>query len=330
MTSKKVFFTHTPYAGYFKYKDQFLVYPASIEVEEYVNHKPAVIEFYTEKAKPEFFDDPKLPKNIKYPVPESAAQAQLNHQTYVDLLRLLSLLTNYSHFSYGSYQAWFTPIDLEKPGSFSPAKWGQESVPTIDEENLDPESEYDEIERKESINYYGDNLFERISTKVIYPDLMEQLLEKYFDLSEQEKNVLNTSIILFTQGLDLATSKPSLSIVAFISAIENLITYDYRDEPEDTCKCGDIRYGVTRKFKDYVREFIRAESKTKLNRYVDDIYNFRSTIVHAGGLHIGDLHNKIWEAPREENRFIVDEIEQIARISLVKWLSKREVEKQAS
>lgn len=205
MNNKKIFFTYTPYSGYFKYKDQFLIYPAPIKIGDYVHHKPAIIEFNTEKAEPEFFDDPTLPKNIKFPVPESAVQAQLIQDRYIDLLRLLSLLTNYSHFSYTLYQAWFVPIgpEIEKPSRL--VKWGQEQVPTIGEENLRPESEYDEIEKKESVSYFGDNIFERTTSKVIYPESMEELLDKYFDLSEQDKSVLDTSMILFTQGLELAT-----------------------------------------------------------------------------------------------------------------------------
>ncbi len=323
MNNKKIFFTHTPYAGYFKYKDQFLIYPVPNKIEDYVRHKPAIIEFYTEKAEPAYFDDPSLPKHIKFPLPESFAQGQLAHQRYIDLLRLLSLLTNFLHFDYTGYQAWFVPIEPASKDPFIPAKWGQEFTPTIDEGNFGPESECDEIEKKESVSYFGDNLFKRITSKVTYPESMEELLGKYFDLSEQDRNVLNTSIILFTQGLELATNKQSLAIVAFISSIENLITYDHKGEPEDTCKCGEIKYGVTKKFREFVSNFIKAESKTQLKKYVDDIYDLRSKIVHASVLHIGDLDRNFWETSRGKNPFIVNEIEQIARICLINWFNNK-------
>ena len=71
MNNKKIFFTYVPYAGLFKYKDKFLVCPAPITIEEYIHHKPAIIKFYSEEAKQEFFNEPDLPKNIKYPVPQS-------------------------------------------------------------------------------------------------------------------------------------------------------------------------------------------------------------------------------------------------------------------
>ncbi len=323
MNNKKVLFTHAPYAGYFKYKDQFLIYPWPHKIAGYIHHKPAIIEYYTEKAEPEYFDDPNLPKNIKFPLPESFVQGQLARQRFIDLLRLLSLLTNYLYFDYAAHKAWFIPMDPESKEPFLPAKWGQEFSPTIDEENFRLESEYDEIEKKESVSYFGDKFSKRITSKVTYPESMEKLLDKYFDLSEQDKNVLNTSIILFTQGLELATNKQSLAIVAFISSIENLITYDHKDEPEDTCKCGEIKYGVTKKFKTFVSNFIKAESKTQLKKYVDDIYNLRSKIVHAGGLHIGDLDKTFWETSREEYPFIVNEIEQIARICLINWFNNK-------
>ena len=323
MNNKKILFTYTPYAGYFKYKDQFFIYPAPIKIGDYVHHKPAIIEFNTEKAEPEFFDDLTLPKNIKFPVPESTVQAQLIQHRYIELLRLLSLLTNYPHFSYTLYQAWFVPIELEIEEPSRLVKWGQEQVPTIGEENLSPESEYDEIEKKESVSYFGDHFFKRITSKVIYPDSMDELLDIYFDLSEQDKNVLDPSMILFTQGLELATNKQSLAIVAFISAIENLVTYDHKGEPEDKCECGEIKYGVTKKFKAFVSKFIKAESTTKLKEYVDEIYDFRSKIVHTGGLHIGDLESKFWESRPENGRFIVNDIEQIARICLINWFKNR-------
>jgi len=189
MNNKKILFANIPYAGYFKYKGQFLIYPVPNKVEDYVSHKPAIIEFHTEKAEPEYFEDPGLPTNIQFPIPESFVQGQLAHQRYINLLRLLSLLTNYLHFGYTGYQAWFVPIESESKDPFIPAKWGQELTPTIDEEYFSPESEYDEIEKKESVSYFGDNLFKRITDKVTYPESMKELLDKYFYLSEQDKNV---------------------------------------------------------------------------------------------------------------------------------------------
>lgn len=321
MDNKKIFFTNVPYTGCYKYKDQFLIYPAPIKIEEYIHHKPAIIEFNSEEAKPEFFTDSHLPTNIKFPVPPDTVQAVSDQHKCNELLRLLSLLTNYSHFGYTLYQAWFVPIGSERKG-FPSAKWGQEMVPKIGEKDFNPVSE--EVGKKDSLKYYGDNLFKRITNEITYPDSIEQLLDKYFELEELDKQALDKSIRLFNQGLEVKTKMPSMAIVAFISAIENIITYDNIDEPEDTCKCGEIKYGVTKKFKKFVSSFIKAESKRKRDKYVDNIYTLRSQIVHAGGLHIGDLDRNFWEKEKGENPFMLNEIEQIARICLINWFKNKQ------
>ncbi len=136
MDNKRIFFTRIPYSGYFKYRDMFLIYPASIPIEQYIHHKPVVIEFNTENAGPEFFNEPHLPKEIKYPVPKGMVQSTVNQSKYNELLRLLSLISNYYHFGYTSGQAWYIPIGPESQG-FPSAEWGQKMPPDIDKNAFD-------------------------------------------------------------------------------------------------------------------------------------------------------------------------------------------------
>ncbi len=314
MNNLKVFFTMVPYGGSFKYKDEFLIYPPPSNTEDYIQHKPAILEFNNEEASPEYFDDPDHPNT--YPVPQSAVQAQSDQRKCDELLRLLSLLTNYSHFQYPNFKAWFIPIDT-KMGEFPLARWGQAFIPSIDLESSTPK--YDEVAKKDSVKYYDDNFFRRITDEVVYPETIEELLDKYFLLEEKHREVLDKSIRLFNQGLELETKMPSMAVVAFISAIENIVTYDSSGTPEDTCKCGEIKYGVTKKFRVFVGRYIRAESNTQRKKYVEDIYGLRSKIVHAGGLHAGDLDSNMWEGNQEENPFLLNEIEQVTRICLINW-----------
>ncbi len=300
----------------------FLIYPASIPIEGSIHHKPAVIEFNTENAEPEFFNEPHLPKNVKYPVPKGMVQSAVNQNKYNELLRLLSLISNYYHFGYTSDQAWYIPISPERQG-FQSAEWGQKMPPDIDKNEFDPKTRI-EVNKKDSLEYYGDNLFNRITNEIIYPDTVEQLLDKYFELAESDKQILDKSIRLFCHGLELNAKIQSMAIVAFISSIENIVTFNHKDEPEDSCECGEIKYGVTRKFKKFVGKHIKAESNTKLKKYVDKIYDLRSKIVHSGGLHVGDLDRKMWVTPKlDEDTFLIQEIEQICRICLVNWIKNR-------
>ncbi len=319
MNDKRTFFTDIPYKGYYKYRDQFLIYPAAIELEGYINHIPTIIEFSVEEAKPEFYELPDLPLGVRQPVRQSFVQNQYNQHRFNEILRLLSLLTNYYHFTYTPSNSWF--VEIEPEPSFPPIKWGQAMTPDIDENDCKPANK--EVEERDSVKYYGDNFIQKKSHFVTYPDSIEQLLDKYYKLPGPHKCALYKSIKLFNQGLELKHKMPSMAIVAFISAIENVITYDNTGKPEDTCQCGEIKYGVTRKFKTFVGNYIAAESNTQRKKYVNDIYNLRSKIVHAGGLHVGDLDSNFWEYPKVDDLRTLEEIEQIARVSIINWFKNK-------
>jgi hypothetical protein len=110
-----------------------------------------------------------------------------------------------------------------------------------------------------------------------------------------------------------------------VSAIENLVSYDNNGK-EDTCKCGEIKYGVTRKFNTFVKQYLTASTEKEKNEYVDKIYDTRSKIVHAGGLHIYDLDQNFWDMWGKEelkDYLFLQNIESITRICLINWYKNK-------
>lgn len=319
MNNIKIFFTYIPYEGCFQYKDKIKIYPSKTRIEEYIAHKPAILEFNLEEAEQQFFEK-KQEGKVEYPVPKGVVQAKAADNMYHELLRVFSLLTNYRHFTYNHHQAWCKHTDSKEFNSSS-IKWSQELVPAFLDINFD--SDTSQISYQDTESYYGAFFLEHITPTIIYPENMEVLLDHYFSLPEVTKEVLDKSLRLFNQAIEIANKMPSLAIVAYISAIENLVTFQHQGEPQDLCGCGEIKYGVTKKFKTFVKEFIDAGSNTKKNKYVDTIYNIRSKIVHAGGLHVDDLDKNFWEKNKSENPFLLFEIQQVARISLINWLIRQ-------
>jgi hypothetical protein len=320
MMIKKIFFTHIPYDGYFSYKDEIKLYPSMSKIEEDIGHKPSIIEFKVEEGKKEFFEEKKRVGKVKFPVPKDAVQAVVANNRYHELLRLFSLFTNYHHFTYKNHQSWCIHLGT-KGFKRDSINWGQEIVPSFIKMDFNPKTPV--AESQEMKEYYGGMAIEKFTPTVIHPENLATLLEKYFTFSDEMKDVFDKSLRLFNQALEIMSTMPSLSIVAYISSIENLVTHQHLGEPEDTCDCGQIKYGVSKKFKSFICDSIKAESNRKRNKYVDMIYDLRSKIVHAGGLHLNDLDNYFWKLNEEENPFLLFEIEQITRISIINWFIKQ-------
>lgn len=128
----------------------------------------------------------------------------------------------------------------------------------------------------------------------------------------------------------------SISFLVFVSAIETLINYEYKnDKPEITFECRDCQalktsptscqkcgrpiWGVNANFRKFLRTYV-ASSEESIKKF-KRIYNLRSKIVHTGLLLLGDEHEN-WVKSENQNEQWKTHLEtmQAARISLVNWL----------
>lgn len=323
MVHKNVILTQIPYKGLFQYKDVFKIYPFLPVPDSYIRHFPTILEFSINPLidKHIEIDDINLSSFINSNNGDVITEGQRITTFRNELLRMLSLLTNYYHFSYSINQSWFVPINTNSVGIPSPV-WGQQWAPLI--ENDYNTVEFDKIELKKAQEYYGENFLHRVTNFILYPDDMDQLLDRYFALNDIDKDAFDKSIRLFYQGLILRNEMKSMSIVAFISSIETLANFDNINEPRDKCsECGNMKFSVAKKFKVFVEGSISAVSISQRKKYIKKIYDLRSRIVHTGLLHLSDMDRGFWNSTYQAEPFIVEDIEQIARISLINWLKKK-------
>ncbi len=328
MIDKKIFLTHRAYNGYFRYKDKFQIYPPSKKLfgndfNPFTPH-PSIIEILEEPEEKYYSKD-----ELRM-MPPMLARYNIDRNNFVEILKILSLTTNFIHFENpkSDIQRWFIPIPNK---NWDEPQYGQIVYPKIiedwEQKNFS-KPKFKKVKKIDSFKYFnnGKPKGDGFNMSIDYPDNIEYLLDIYFNLDKDIKKVLDNSINLFYQGIEIMSKSTSLSIVAFISAIENLANCDNRKNPEPKCsKCDNKKHNTSKKFKELVSKSISGDLTI-----INEIYNLRSRIVHNGELHIADLRdflkNKDYSFDNKDlrnNPIILYEIEQITRICLVNWYKKK-------
>lgn len=329
---REIIFSYVPLKGYFRFKDIFQLLPSDAflpKVPPLINHHPVIIEISYNKPDTEYIHLDKS-MGIKNPI-ESDMTDMIHGITKRDeIIRLLTVFTNYPFFVYKFEQAWFQPFN---GGGFDQSVWGQKGYRCSEfNNNIEHFSTdgHQTIEIKDFQNYYRWNPDNTIS----FPENLDHLFEKYYSLTDEEKKSFDSSCVLFCNGLDLQFEMNSLSFAALISAIETLI--DYESEPTETCsdcnsiikspfkcdKCGNYYWGVRAKFRKFLHDY--GSNDPEFRKYANKIYDQRSSILHKGKLLLRDLFkhsmSKFDEVSDEglELRHLVV----VTRICLINWLIK--------
>ena len=330
---REIVFSHVPLNGYFRFKDIFQLLPPDAflpEVQHLTNHHPVIIEISYNKPDTEYILHNK-DIGIKNPINSDITEMTHGIIKIKEIIRLLTVFTNYPFFDYKFEQAWFQPFN---GSGFEQSVWGQKGY-HCSEFNKKITSfstnDHQKIEVNDYQNYYIWNPDSRI---ISFPENLGHLFENYYTLTDKEKNSFDSACILFCNGLDLQFEMHSLSFAALISAIETLI--DYESEPIETCsgcnsiiksqfkcdKCGNYYWGVRAKFRKFLHDY--GSNDPEFRKYANKIYDQRSSILHKGKLLLRDLFkhsmSKFDEVSDEglELRHLVV----VTRICLINWLIK--------
>ena len=228
---RQLILSHASITGYYRYGDVFQILPPDKTAPKPPYpwaHHPVVLEHCFDK--PDKMNFPKEEDSeIEFPVPEGTTIAHAAYEKLNEILRLLSVLTDYRFFVYGADQAWFIPMDKSTPNTRK-CVWGQESYyyPEFEgdiKEFSAPEcSVMETIEPQKYYNRFG------VSDEVDFPEGLDELFSKYFSLNEEAKKAFSLSCTLFCNGIDIWSKMGSLSFAAFISSIETLSAYDHRND----------------------------------------------------------------------------------------------------
>jgi hypothetical protein len=324
---RAVVFSSNPLKGHYKFEDKFQIYPLigdNVPTNDKVKLFPVVLEYWVDKE-----DEVQVPamfEEVKGII--SKTTHSTNHQKRI--LSLLSSLSNYRFIYPLPELQWFTEIpsgEMTEEVNKQTSKGGinyfwypemqKESVITKFSEPQFPNIEFSkhpdcfihlDIDGEEPVKF----------TKFI-----DVALHNYFALADDAKEIVDSATSLICNGIDLRTKMKSLSFVSFVSSIETMVNYEFRDEVVKKCEaCGTEQYRVMGKFREYLFKYASDNPDTK--KEINDIYKLRSNIVHAGLLFLGD--NKIdWSDDKKQNDQWQTHIKvmQISRVSLTNWLLMR-------
>lgn len=267
-----------------------------------MGHHPYFIEYETTEASPrsgitsysyDLKQKPKYEEHIESTLPVQVLQQEENAKTKNEILYLLNALTNSYLFYYGMHgvrQSW--SIDL---GEDNDMRYSQEGYLCPDYERkpdgIEPQINYEFIDPV-LLQFMDDEGTLARTVK------LGDLLNTYYGSSDSDlkKQYLNACIVL-TKSQDLFSIDHSASYMFMVSAIEALITIEYKDHVAETCDCcGQPKYKVSKKFKDFIDKYGYQVS----NKVKNEFYSMRSSISHFGKLLVSSYQSTMFIESQED------------------------------
>lgn len=284
MINKQIIFSYERFA-HIEHLPLFSIYPCP---EDYprppaeIGHYPYFIDFKVPELTKKMglveysFELGKKPKFKDYrafPIPDIVAKNDSRMSTFNEISYLVNALSPVRIFSYSGNQHWTISIEKEMKMIY-----GQEGyLPPKHEYNLDKIHSLPDYENIDPIllTYLKPNEGKYILR-------LSELFDLYFNCTDEIKKdcYLNACTVL-SKSFDLQTIDWSASYIFMVSALEALIEIENKDFKVENCKsCGQPKYKVSRKFKDFIDKYgYEVDNKTK-----NEFYKIRSGIAHSGQL----------------------------------------------
>lgn len=341
---KNIIFTRTPLKGIFRFKDVFQIYPLNLDNapnSKITDHFPIIIEFW--------YDTDSLPvvkgfdsEGTNNYVANLAAQT--NQLT--EITNLLSAITNFQFFFYRKPETyWSIPLPEENTEEVNDisSNWSVSlyAYPQMGEElKIDGFSapNFEPIIFIPQQTYYFSDPVDSRSKNIDFPDTIEAILTNYFEIKDNKKKVALSAIYQICNGLDLFYKMKSLSFFSFVSSIETLVNYEFRNEKiEYECndckslksssrvckKCGNPIWGIAAKYREFLFKYVSDAPDAK--KMYNKIYDIRSKITHTEYLIDGEnFLNFEFNDKTEEILMMHLRAMQLARRSLINWILKNE------
>jgi hypothetical protein len=343
---RAIIFSKTPLTTYLRVGNYFQIYPCDFTnapKSRYCHDFPLVIEYWVdEDEKIEISDDW---EDLKDYVSKSSLQIiKLNRLT-----RLLSAITNHRFFSYGESEfKWGVALpDKELGGDEkdkinntpSQAILGVYTYPDMwkDLQLKDfSEQRHPSSKLVRHVFYYIHDPIDNKTKEIKFPATIQQLVDEYFKLDAKTTKIVNSITHLICNGVDIKSKMKSLSFLSFVSAVETIVNFEFKDKNDEiefectdcqtvnksplTCpKCGRPLWGVKAKFKAFLKTYV-SNGDGSIKKY-NRIYNLRSDIVHNGMLLLGDEQFYWAKSDKADSQYMTHlETMQLARLSLVNWL----------
>jgi hypothetical protein len=246
-----------------------------------------------------------------------AAQERLKH-----LLLLLTAFTSFRVFIPSNDQGWFVSLATPDSGQLDmKPQWGQAAYFVSDHRGVIEsftESTVPRVPDAESrayFNAYG----HPVDQVLVFPNVISELLDAAYEISEDARFALLSACSLLDQGLALWHAHPSLSFASCVSALESLIAFEHKDEKNEVCQsCGQERFRVMKKFQEFFGKY--GSPSPEFKRYAQKVYQYRSRILHRGELFLGEvIPHKFGAVDAFADRDLHRNLIRTCRICIVNW-----------
>ncbi|MFT3903915.1 MAG: HEPN domain-containing protein [Niabella sp.] len=321
---KVIIFSDNPLTTQFRFEDKFQIYPyasPNAPQSDKIKLYPIALEYWVDE-------------DVDVEVPELFEGIEGFYlQTVTSMLpqtKILSLLTSLSNYRFYVPQIkwqWFCEIfgdeDKEKMNNQKSVAglntyWYPESFKERQIEDFST-VDFPLISFKSHPDYFRNITLDE-NEEIVFPEHISIALHNYYALPEQIKPVIEATSSLINNGIALRGSMNSLSYISFISSIETLVDFEFKNEEVKKCECcGTTQYRVMGKFRNFIFKYVSTAPETK--KQLNEIYNLRSKIAHAGELLLADNifswgNDKI----RGEQWQIHLSAMQLCRVALTNWL----------
>ena len=342
---RSIIFSKSKFLTNFRFNDFVQMYPCDFKKaprSNYEHYIPLVIEYWIDED-----EKVEVPENL-LEIKEFVKDGTVTVNELNRITGLLSSITNHRFIqSIETEIRWGVVIPEEWNDdnkrilssassqsilcTYKYPEWGNDLQMSKFSEQRHSDSQF--VEHSE---YYYQGSTDDKDNIVVFPDTIGKMLHNYLQLDKECQDLVDVIAHLICNGIDIQSKMKSLSFLSFVSAIESLVNFEFRnrkDEIKFECadcqtisespikclKCKRPIWGVKAKFKEFLMTYVSSHSESikKYNR----IYNTRSEIVHNGMLLLGDNRIDWKESKKKDGQTIMHmETLQIARLSLANWL----------
>lgn len=329
---RAIFFTKVPLTGFYRFRNIFQIFPAELEnmpKSIHQQHHPNIIEFWIK-------DDEKISLPFELEVLEDffattgAGMAKLDK-----FLGLLSTFTNNLFFRYKDTTGiWGIPMLKDNPGKEAnswhsmwcmtmfhfPELPQQFMIEKFTEMTIQPIKKL-----AHKIFYtYEPNLDSESEKEIVLPDTIDLLFESYFSLDSTKMVFVDAAVFYTVSAIELNNNRKTLSLLSSFTFMETMVNLEFKDVAAEKCQCGQLKYSVSRKFKDYLLKYIGNSERNK--KTFNNYYSLRSKIVHTGTLLKTEL--LFADIPKDKAHSELETrigVLQIGKLAITNWLLKNPI-----
>jgi len=332
MYHNTIVFTKSPLSGFYRYKDEFQIYPMEMPDVPYkkaVRDYPNVLEYFVH-------DDEQIKITNEEEFADLDELSSLTATTVTKKDRLLSLLTAFTNNRFFVYDAmdgfWALPLQSEKPDEVNKqtSVWCMsvfhfpDLVRPVEIEKF-KELTIQRVALKNHRDYYmyEPNLDSDRTKEIVFPSTIDEMFQGYFSLGKETRTVVDSAISYALASVELKDKRKTLSLLASFTSMETMVNLEFKEMKVEQCPtCNQPQYSIARKFRDFLLRYLgdTPANKKKFNAY----YSLRSKIVHTGErLKTESLWADVEEDEKHNERIKRIEILQLGKLAIVTWLVMR-------